>query len=252
MSKFYDKLYKEWNILRFMVQENIHGALKKYGLSDNEIRVYIACLQLGSSSVTRIAEKAGTYRTLTYEVLKSLLEQGLVSYVIKEKKKFFEAAQPKQFLSFLEEKEELIEQVLPDLEGLYKIAPKKPAITLYEGKEGMKTIFEDILNARKDFVALSNVNNLKKLFSFYFPHFVERRVKAGIHCKLILDGPPLTRELLDFKVIKKEFSAVFFIYGNKVAFLSLTEKEPIGTIIENKEIADSQRLAFEIMWQGIR
>ena len=188
-----------------MVQENIRDALEKFGLSDNEIKVYISCLQLGSSSVTRIAEKANVYRTLTYEVLKSLLEKGLASYVIKEKKKFFEATKPKQLIHILDEKEKIIEKVLPDLEKIYKIAPKKPAVTLFEGKEGMKAIFEDILTTKKDFYALSTVRYLKELFQFYFPHFVERRVKAGIYAKLIVDGEPLTRKLLQYKIIKKSF-----------------------------------------------
>jgi sugar-specific transcriptional regulator TrmB len=236
-----------------MVKENIKEALEKFGLNDNEIKVYTACLQIGSSSVTRISEKAEIYRTLTYEILKSLTEKGLVSSVVKNKKKYFEAASPNQLKALLKEKEKLIDGVLPELTAMQKvIGVKKPTITMYEGKAGIKAILEDLLATGKDFVAYSSAQNLAKLLKYYLPHFLERRVKKGLKCKLILNSKPLEMRGTEYRIIPHEFTMVSYVYGDKVALITLVEEEPIGVIIENKIIAQNQMIAFELMWQAAK
>ncbi|MBS3097523.1 hypothetical protein J4209_01865 [Candidatus Woesearchaeota archaeon] len=69
-------------------------ALRKFGLSDREIKVYLALLELGEALASKIAEKTNTPRTLSYDILENLLKKGLVSYVIKSNKKYFSAFDP--------------------------------------------------------------------------------------------------------------------------------------------------------------
>ena len=45
-----------------------------------------------------------------------------------------------------------------------------------------------------------------------------------------------------------EFPTATYVYGNKVAILSL-EKEPVGIIIENEDIARTQGMVFELLWK---
>ncbi|MBW3021939.1 TrmB family transcriptional regulator, partial [Candidatus Woesearchaeota archaeon] len=92
--------------------------LREFGLTDKEIQVYLACLKLGSALVQDIAKAAGTYRTYTYEILKSLKEKGLVSYVIRSGKQYFEVAEPDKLLSILKEKEAKINNIMPQLKGI--------------------------------------------------------------------------------------------------------------------------------------
>src|SRR3989344_3663074 len=122
--------------------------LKEFGLTDNEVKVYLACLKLGTALVQGIAKKANTYRTYTYEILKSLIEKGLVSYVIKNGKQYFEVAEPEKLLNILKEKETKINKILPDLKNIYKTSIEKPKVELYEGKEGLKTILDDIIRTK--------------------------------------------------------------------------------------------------------
>ena len=63
--------------------------LKDLGLSDKEIIVYLAGLEIGLSSVSGYSEKANLPRTTTYDLLKSLKEKGLSSYVIRSGVKYF-------------------------------------------------------------------------------------------------------------------------------------------------------------------
>ena len=226
--------------------------LKEFGLNENEIKVYKASLELGSSSVTRISERAGIYRTLTYEVLKSLSEKGLVSYVIKNKKKYFEAASPRKFIQILKEKEKKINDILPNLLNIRKSVKLKPSITLYEGKEGIKTVMEGLLIETKQFVGLSPKKALMNLLKYYTPHFIERRVKAKIKVRLLMDEKPITEKYLEYRIIKKKFDTGYWIYNNKVVVYSFLEKEPLAIEIENEDFAKTMRIVFELAWQGAK
>ena len=77
---------------------------------------------------------------------------------------------------------------------------------------------------------------------------MRKREELGIKAKLIVDKKPPTRKLTEYKLIKKKFKTSTVIYGDKIAIFSLNKKEPIGVLIKDKEIADTQRIVFDIMW----
>ncbi|MFH1849788.1 MAG: helix-turn-helix domain-containing protein [archaeon] len=226
----------------------IEESLREYGLGEKETRVYVSLLQTGLAPVHRIAEKSRIQRTTTYDVLKSLKEKGLVSFVEKDRKTFFEAVDPAKLISALREKENRIKQILPDLISMKESALEKPKVTVYEGKTGLVSILEDILKTKDDFLCLASKKALLRMLEFYFPNFVKRRVKLGIRAKLVLDAKPIVTEQTEYKIVNKRFNTATWIYAEKVAILSLTSREPMGVIIENKEIADSQRMMFDLIW----
>ena len=53
-------------------------ALKEFGLNDREVKVYLALLKIGTSSVHSIAEKTGIIRTTVYDIIKSLIEKFII------------------------------------------------------------------------------------------------------------------------------------------------------------------------------
>ena len=92
---------------------------------------------------------------------------------------------------------------------------------------------------------------------FYFPNYIRRRVEAKIHTRVITEKSTKTIEMLktekkEFResrfILKIDFPTINYIYGNKVAILSL-EKEIIGLIIENESIANTQKHVFELLWK---
>ncbi|MBU1270375.1 MAG: helix-turn-helix domain-containing protein [Nanoarchaeota archaeon] len=79
--------------------------LEDLGLSEAEAKVYLALLETGSTLAGPIIKKTGLHRGTTYQILQRLIEKGLVSYVIKAGKRYFEATDPNRFLAILKEKE---------------------------------------------------------------------------------------------------------------------------------------------------
>jgi sugar-specific transcriptional regulator TrmB len=93
--------------------ESIPKALKEYGLSDKETSVYLAVLQSGLVSVTRISELTALPKSTCYDVLRALIDKGLCSCVEKGKIRHFEANEPEALVDRLREKEALVGEIMP-------------------------------------------------------------------------------------------------------------------------------------------
>jgi sugar-specific transcriptional regulator TrmB len=234
-------------------------ALLELGLTDHEAKVYLANLRLGSARVEEIAKRAGVLRTTCYDILKSLVEKGFAGYVIKSGVKYYSAADPKKLLSILDEKRKRVQEVLPALEAMKESVLAKPKIELFEGKEGIKSAYERMMAAKAEVMGYGNAERSWGFLVYYLPAYVRRRVKAGIKSRLILEKSARSEEIRNrdtkekrqtrFLPAMKGMEAVVYIFGDKIAMMTFVQREPIAVIIENKEIADSQRIIFEALWK---
>jgi len=224
--------------------------LRELNFSEKEINVYLAL------SVNQISKKSNLNRVTTYDVLEYLLEKGRVNYFIKSGVKYFEAVDPSKLLDELKEKQEKLQQILPKLESIKQTLKEKPRIEQYEGIEGLKSIMNDILKEKKESWFLSDVDLIESL-EFYFPHFIKEKRRQKIFSKVISSPSAYMKEykrkspkkFVRVKFIDIPLKVTKIIYGNKVAVLTFEEKNSIGIIIENKEIADAEREQFKLLWK---
>jgi sugar-specific transcriptional regulator TrmB len=121
--------------------------LKKLGLKEKEVKVYLAGLELGPNPIKNIAEKVKIPRPTVYEIVKKLEEKGLFVETKKGKKRVFVAQSPSQILRFLrikkreiEEKEREFTRIVSILEAKY--SREKEGIRIFQGKEGKRAIIE--------------------------------------------------------------------------------------------------------------
>jgi len=240
---------------------DVNEALLEIGLNANEAKVYLALLRLGQSKVNDIASKTGLPRTFVYEILKGLISKGLVSYVIISGVRNYEGADPSRLKSFIKEKEDKVDKILPELKEIKKETKEKPEVEMYEGKEGLKTILDDILKMKPNSVLYGiSSSNIFKYLEYSFPNFIKRRIKGKIFAKIIQEKTP---ELVGFlKELKKTYSemrysdvlfpATTFIYEGKVAFLTMKEEYLIGILIKDKQLAETELKKFEILWKHVK
>lgn len=224
--------------------------LKSLGLSDKEIKIYLANLRLGSTLVQEIANFAELNRTSAYDLLKSLEQKGFVSYTIQSGKKSYQATQPNKLLDILKEREELVKKILPELNFISESVGKRPNVEVYTGKNGLKSIFENILAEAKSFYCMASTKDLFKLFKYYLPHFVNRRKKKGIKVRLITDLRPFDKKA-PYKLIKEKIKTATWLYNGKIAMVSLEEKEPIGILINEKNFYETQKIMFDLLWKNL-
>ena len=128
--------------------------LQQLGLEEPEAKTYLALLDLGESTATKIAERAGLGRVHSYQILTKLIEKGLTSYIIKNNVKYFLAADPKTLLKSIQEKEQNLQKILPELKARQKLTQQDTSVEIYRGTEGLNTIFKMMLQDRQDYYML--------------------------------------------------------------------------------------------------
>lgn len=232
--------------------------LEKIGLSKNEIKVYLALLKEGSSSVSDISKKVNMHRVNIYDTLERLKRKGLIGSVIKMNKNYFEAAHPDKIKEMVDEKEEEIKEIkslLPELNKYYNSYKKNHEIFSFKGILGVKTILNDVIKSRP--IEILNLGSTKSMENF--PSLVDiwnsERVRKKIPIKIITSKkikPNLKRQKLQkIKFIDKPFDAFTstLVYEGKVAILMWLE-EPIAIRIDSAELAETYRNYFNSLWKN--
>lgn len=236
--------------------------LKKLGLSDKEIKIYLALLEFQGISVRGLAQKTGLNRGTVYDILKNLKKVGLANLHKHKTKQSFSAEDPEKILLLVENRQKEIEkikqkalQAIPELKSLQNKEAGQPVTKFFEEKKGIKIILQDVLSSLKkgqEYFAYSAKSSSDDLNTAY-PNFTQKRIKKGIKVKVIslAKGGGLSgldqRKWLD----SEDKSATFIIiYANKCAFISRDSLgNPLGVIIENQMIYKTQKLIFLQLWK---
>lgn len=242
----------------------IQDTLKKIGLADDEIAVYMAALQLGPSLVAKIAKHSGVKRTTVYLVAKSLMEKGLLGQYKTAHGTHLSAQSPEILLKQMEEKTQEVATMLPELKALIKKKSPLPQVKYFEGKEGYYTICEDTLEKHAtEILWLGDPTEIYKVIGekydqeYYIPNRVKRRIKL----RALLfknEWSEKFQEGYDIELLRHTkflpsdfpFHSSQLIYQNKVAFISSTQ-ELICVLIESPDLAAMERAKFELLWKKL-
>ncbi len=238
--------------------------LQSIGLNNKEAKLYIAGLQLGPASIQNLAKASNIKRSTVYEVIESLQEKNLISVTPKNKRKLFSMQEPENLILFLKQKENILEQILPDLEAIKNTEAKKPAIRYFEGIEGLKQIYEDMIKKPGEIFAMTAPRHKisKTIFDYLANDWNKRRVKNDIFIKRIDNVISSTKLLTGKKISRKNdleeifyfpdenypFSVGIYVYRQKVAFISYQDQEMVGIIIRSSEINKTVKSCFDLFW----
>lgn len=232
------------------------------GLLDSERKVYLALLNLGQSSAGRIAKETKLNRVSVYKALQRLIDKGLVSYVIKANRKEYNAANPKAFERLIDEKQKNLEKIrkdLPSLHTLFEKKKKNAEAEIYEGIKGAKAIWEKLLDEckEKDRWLIMGAPKSAEIFGGYFKKFNKIRARKGTTLKIIYnkDAKMLLhvrkkQPLSEVRVMPKEYiTPASLEVFNDHALLVLYEPQIMIFHIQSKEVADSFRSYFTLLWK---
>ena len=82
--------------------------LSTLGLTETESLVYTALLNEGLSPASKIIRRLQLHRATVYDVLERLAEKGVVSSIIKDGKRYYEASHPEKFIDLIEEEKKAL------------------------------------------------------------------------------------------------------------------------------------------------
>lgn len=238
--------------------------LQELGFSSKEVKVYLALLELGQAQITPLARKAGINRTTTYDIVSALMREGLVHRVLDTKKETYKAHQPERIpqliekrIADLEDKQKKAKRMVAQLQLLASKVAGKPRVSIFEGTEGIKEMYEDTLLSREPIVSFSSTESLESFDQTYLHDYYRRRAKKKIYIRAIINDVKSaheyqahdTRLYRSLRIVPREMMDIgpeVYVYENKTAFFSL--KERYGVLIESSDIAASLKKLYELAW----
>jgi len=240
------------------IDSNLIKTLTNIGLNDKEAKVYLSCVKIGTTPVSKIAEDSGLNRVTTYDILEKLKKKGLVSHFTKKKTAYFTGVSPDILVDEFERRTNDLRKTLPALKRLSG-QTAHPRVRYFEGLEGIKMIYADTLTSKTDILNYSNSHEIRIRWPNYDKEYVAKRAAKNIFLKEICpkdeEGEIVKNNDKKYhrktKLIPKEhfdFTNEINIYDDKVSIVSYKD-ELIGMVIESAEICASQRAIFNLLWK---
>ncbi|HBU07583.1 MAG TPA: hypothetical protein DEB09_05920 [Candidatus Magasanikbacteria bacterium] len=258
------------------MEKNNLEKLIDLGLQENEAKIYLALLELGKGNVTEISRRAGLNRTTGYDILERLGLHGMVNRARVGSKKIIYVAEPPSHLrQYLEDKKRAMERrmeelndLLPDLQSLYK-TDIKPVIKFAEGTSEMQKLYLNVLDAKSEVYSILNLKGYAEIFDELGAYQSKERHKKGIkekvlaikndtavwwHDKTYKNKTAKDKKLTEYRWLedaeKYSTAGEVNIFDDKVIGMLSKPSENVAFEIQSQTFADFLKLVFEMAWKN--
>ena len=239
--------------------------LRELGLSNGQIAVYSAILEIGVSSLNKIQEKTGIERRNIYDILNKLIEKGMISYTEERGKKVYQCTHPRKILEEIKKRQiklQELEKKIPDVNNIFNLSKTEIRAEVYRGNEAIKAILNEALDYRESYWIGGNSGVENTPLKNWFKHWMRKRAdKKHLMHDLVDYGSYLEGfKPSEIKKHKKYYykycelpkdlcsPMVILIFGNKVIQI-LWGKQSFGFVLESEEIKESFMKYFNYFWK---
>jgi sugar-specific transcriptional regulator TrmB len=240
----------------------MYDQLLTLGLSPAERTAYQTLITHGPMAPPQLAKAGGLTRVNGYAALRGLAQKGLAKEKAVNKRQVYLPEPPTKLQELAHQKAEAakaglesIEAIIPSLMNQFSLVSGQPGVSHYEGLDGIKQVYEDSLRRphHDESLVLRSIYDSKEIEP-YILSYIKRRAKLGIKNRMLtpyfdtsLDDSALLRERRYLPKDKFSLPTEISIYGDKVSLVSL-RKDLIGTVIQSKDVAQTFRILFELLW----
>ncbi len=254
-------------VIQYKHMDTIKESLLLLGCSEKEISYFVSAFRMGAAPLSEHAKQAKLQRSTAYLIAQQLVDKGLLEHDHRNYNQHYTAASPDKLIRMVEAKKRRLarssaklQDSKPDLNGLFGNHDAVPHVTTYTGKNGLISIWNDILSTKSEILLWTNQEVEHMLFGTkQHGQFIRERTRKQIPIRVLAVDNPDGRLLLEsdaknFRQTKllddsTHFTAETYVYDNKVAIIDHTT-DIIGIIIESRNVRDSQAAMFELTWRN--
>ncbi len=244
------------------LENNEIELVRSLGLSEDELAVYLATLELGEAHVQDISRKSGVKRTSIYNFIDKLKERQFLTETKKGKRHVYSAAKPSYLLQIERSRMSSLERLIPQLLAIDNSARHKPKVTYHEGVAGMKEMYAQMVEDKHVIYAWEDLDRMFEIMPASFTkEYPTGRAAKNIPLRTITRDTPFARKFIAEKNIEyaresrliaaDEFGTDIEIFGNKVALFSLRKDSPFGVLIEDQGLARTLKIIWEEQWKHL-
>lgn len=244
----------------------IRQSLKALGFSDNEIKVLLFLFRHKKATAREISREIMTSFSSAQYALSSIVSRGL-ALMLPTGEDMFEIVSEKEFWHWIDTQEK-------EHRGIYEEAKNKitqffsrvedsswkPDVSYYEGIDGIKEIYEDMLETGQDIYCWTDLTQIYSVLGDYAETFAKRRTEKGIKTytikpkKKVPNNPfanDSSRKDREMKLLKDfPIDGEIRIYGNKVAIIQFDSNKPVGFVFEGKWVRYLFESVFQSAWKN--
>ena len=234
--------------------------LEDLGLTNAEIKIYIALLELGATTAGPLLEQSKLQNSVVHRALHTLIQKGLVSYILEGKRRVYQASDPSSFYDFIENKKQRFAQILPELKQKQILTKNQKEATLFQGKKGINEIYTRLLNSGgKEYNTFGGGKRVTydTMGEIWWKNFHTKRIHKKIPSRQVFDdtlkafGKTLNKSpLTKIKFLSQDFEQLTetVICGDYVA-INIFTQNPYGILIHDKVVVHGYKKYFEVLWK---
>ncbi len=231
--------------------------LEEFGLTENEIEIFLTLIKKGSQSATQVAKETGQNRPYVYYALERLLEKGYITQEFINNKKHFKSISLNQIESSQKQKLEIFSKLIEELKIYSKKDDDSINVEILKGKFVIRNLFkkamselkpnEEVLTFGIDEKQMEEIEPmyLKKIFNFMKDNNITEKVILKKGTKK-LDYAKTSK----YKFINPELigNTAKIIYQDTV--IDIIYGTPIyGIVSKNQLLAETAKKQFELFWK---
>ncbi|MBI4437391.1 hypothetical protein HY631_00350 [Candidatus Uhrbacteria bacterium] len=246
--------------MRMHYSADLVQGLEAYGLDKKEAKVYLAALELGPTSVLELSRRTSLPRTTLYPILERLKMQGVFRVGKKKSTTVFTAEAPARLSERMHERENELQKSVPALELLQETAHGGPGVTFYEGTDGFKRLWKQILDSGvKEYRLLTSGVGLRDYVkeTYLVERVIAERKKRGMKSLQLIRDSRVARQIIskDSEELREsrllpsdiDLPATVIIFADQVAFVT-TRRENMMIILASGDVAVTYRTLFDLVW----
>lgn len=250
---------------------SIRTYFAKLGLDEEIADIYLALHTYGPQSMSELSRSSGVERTRLYRLLDKLTESNLIETETHYKRSIIKPApianlhilisQKEQELKSLQDELELVEQVL----ARNSLSSPATRIQFYQGPEGVKQMLWNQTRSQTEIISILYENIQSRTKERFFERWAIKCNEQGIHARSVFGDTFIAsqknwyahhnNERLKHWEGRYVSPDIFPIahstttYDDVVVHFNWKDNEVFGIEIYNREIADTQRRFFELLWE---
>jgi sugar-specific transcriptional regulator TrmB len=241
--------------------------LETLGLTQGEIKVYLALNKLGEATIGPIGTESKVSKSKMYDILEKLTDKGLAGHITKNGTKYFVANDPHMILEYINRKEEELEKIkqgaaelIPQLMIQRATASQKRVAEIYEGYQGLRAIREELMlnfKAGDTLLVLGAPKIANVKWEGWLLDFHKKRRERKVKLKIIYNA-----DAKEYGAVRKkmEMTEVRYLPNSMVSpnwidifpeaiLFGIVTPLTLAFVVRDKELAQSFKAYFDIMWK---
>jgi sugar-specific transcriptional regulator TrmB len=233
--------------------------LEDLGLTSSEIKTYITLLGLGNSTAGKILEKSGLQNSVVHRALNSLIEKGIVSFILEGQRKIYQASDPEYFNQYIDNKKSRFLSILPELKKKQLSAKEEEAAVIYRGKRGIQEVYYKLINLKaKEYLTFGGGEQCANYMGVnWWNNLHTKRVANKLSSRQVFDETVrpqadfiLSRKMTNVKFLSHEFAQFQeTVIVNDYVAVNVFSENAYSFLIKDTKVAEGYKKYFELLWK---